>query len=161
MSSAHVEHKEQAMNPQPMIVTPEDHSSSLKVVGEEITVLASGAETGSYEIFLQAGPESVGPPPHSHPWDEAFYVLEGTVEFGIAESVQTAGPGTLVQLPAGTVHWFRLGAGGARMLSITSNEAAAAMFADIDRTIAPGDPDIGELVAVITSHGVSVLPPPD
>ena len=37
-------------------------------------MLASGAQTGGYEIFLQVGPEGSGPPPHNHPWDESFYV---------------------------------------------------------------------------------------
>jgi len=30
---------------------------ALNVVGEQITVLASGDQTGSYEVFHQAGPE--------------------------------------------------------------------------------------------------------
>jgi hypothetical protein len=42
-----------------------------------------GATTGSYEIFRQAGPEGAGPPPHSHPWEEAFYVIAGQVTFGV------------------------------------------------------------------------------
>ena len=47
---------------------------ALNVVGEQISVLASGDQTGSYEVFHQGGPEGSGPPPHHHPWDEAFYV---------------------------------------------------------------------------------------
>ena len=66
--------------PVPFIVTPDRAPRPLNVVGEKITVLASGAQTGGYEIFLQVGSEGSGPPPHSHPWDESFYVLaEGEV----------------------------------------------------------------------------------
>jgi hypothetical protein len=53
--------------PAAFVVTPETAPAPLNVVGEKITVLASGAQTGSYEIFRQAGPEGSGPPPHSHP----------------------------------------------------------------------------------------------
>ena len=39
--------------------------------------------TGGYEIFLQKGSEGSGPNPHSHPWDESFYVTKGEIDFGI------------------------------------------------------------------------------
>ena len=73
------------MTAQPFVVSPQDRTRSLSVVGEHITVLASAAQTGSYEIFFQAGPEGSGPPPHNHPWDEAFYVLHGEVAFGVGD----------------------------------------------------------------------------
>jgi hypothetical protein len=46
---------------QPVVVTPEDRPRGLNVAAEQITVLADGATTGSYEIFRQAGPEGSGP----------------------------------------------------------------------------------------------------
>ena len=67
----------------PFIVTPEDYADALDLVGERITVLASGKATQGYEIFLQRGPEGSGPPPHSHLWDESFYVVGGRIDFGI------------------------------------------------------------------------------
>jgi hypothetical protein len=51
------------MSTQPVIVTPQDRPRGLHVAAEQITVLADGAATGSYEIFRQAGPEGSGPPP--------------------------------------------------------------------------------------------------
>jgi quercetin dioxygenase-like cupin family protein len=90
----------QASTRQPLVVAPQDRTKSLNVVGEQITVLASAAQTGSYEIFLQAGPEGSGPPPHNHPWDEAFYVIRGEVAFGIGDLERVAVPGTLVQFLA-------------------------------------------------------------
>lgn len=44
-------------------------------------MLASNAATQSYGITLQQGAEGTGPPPHSHDWDEAFYVLKGEIHF--------------------------------------------------------------------------------
>jgi quercetin dioxygenase-like cupin family protein len=146
--------------PDPIVVDKTSAPRPLHVVGEEITVLASGGQTGSYEIFNQAGPEGSGPPPHSHPWDEAFYVIRGEIEFGVGDKALVARPGTLVHLPAGTTHWFRFCAGGGEMVSITSREGASAMFTDFDREIAPDKPDLARLVEIGKAHGLSVPPPP-
>jgi len=143
----------------PLVVVPKHASRPLNVVGEQITVLASGAQTGSYEIFHQAGPEGSGPPPHNHPWDEAFYVTKGQVAFGIDDQEMIASPGTLVHLPAGTTHWFRFGKGGGEMVSMTSREGASHMFTDFDREISPTDPDLGKLIEVGSRHGLEVSIP--
>jgi quercetin dioxygenase-like cupin family protein len=73
----HREARRFSMTPHLLIV------ATKKVVGEEITILANGAQTGSCEFFRQAGPQGSGPPPHHHPWDEAFDVISGKVNFGI------------------------------------------------------------------------------
>jgi len=145
--------------PEPIIVEKTNASPALNVAGEQITVLVSGAQTGSYEIFHQAGPEGSGPPPHSHPWDEAFYVIRGEIAFGAGYKELVAQPGTLVHLPAGTSHWFRFGAGGGEIGSMTSREGASHMFKDIDREVAPDNPDIGKLAALGKAHGLEVAVP--
>jgi len=144
------------MAAQPFIVAPKDYGEALDIVGEHITVLASGAATDGYEIFFQKGPEGSGPPPHSHPWDESFFVLEGEIDFGIGDQSKTATPGTLVHLPAGTVHWFRFGPRGGEMISITSRSGASAMFTDMAREIAPVNPDLGKLAEVGERHGLKL-----
>lgn len=63
------------MKPQPFIVSPNDYEPALNVLGTKVTVLASNAATQGYEITLQQGDEGMGPPLHSHDWDESFYVL--------------------------------------------------------------------------------------
>ncbi len=145
--------------PKPIVVDKQHSPRPLNVVGEHITVLASGAQTGSYEIFHQAGPEGSGPPPHNHPWDEAFYVIQGEIAFGIGEKELVARPGTLVHLPAGTTHWFRFGAGGGEMISMTSREGASHMFTEFDREISPTKPDLGKLVEIGSRHGLEVPAP--
>ena len=140
----------------PFVVAPKDYAPALDIVGEHVTVLASGEATEGYEIFLQRGPEGSGPPAHSHPWDESFYVVKGQVDFGIDGESTTASPGTLVHLPAGTVHWFRFGRGGAEMVSMTSRLGASKLFTDLAREVAPIDPDMGKFVEVGTRHGLKL-----
>jgi quercetin dioxygenase-like cupin family protein len=144
------------MPAKPFVVAPADYAPTLDIVGEHCTVLASGEQTEGYEVFLQHGAERSGPPPHSHPWDESFYVVRGEIDFGIDADSKTASPGTLVHLPAGTVHWFRFGAGGGEMISITSRLGASAMFTDMAVEIAPVDPDLEKLAEVGGRHGLKL-----
>ena len=145
------------MTAKPIIVSPADYDRRLAVVGEYITVLASRDKTDGYEVFLQEGPEGSGPPPHSHGWDESFFVIEGTVEFGHGEEHLSAGPGTLVHLPAGTTHWFRFAPGGGRMLSISgAGSNAARMFTAMDAEIPEGPPDIPKVIDVARRHGLTI-----
>jgi len=133
------------------VVEPANYPRPLEVTGQRVTVLASGKKTGGYEIFLQDGVEGSGPPPHYHPWDESFYVVSGEIAFGIEDYESVARAGTLVHLPAGTVHWFRL-KNGAQMISITGREAASAMFEHIDREISPTSPDFKRLIDISAEH---------
>ena len=87
------------MPAKPFVVEPKDYAPALNIVGEHVTVLASGDATEGYEIFLQRGPEGSGPPPHSHPWDESFFVIKGQIDFGIGADSRTAAPARLSIFP--------------------------------------------------------------
>jgi quercetin dioxygenase-like cupin family protein len=150
------EKEEPGMAAKPFVVTPTDYARTLDIVGEHVTVLASGEATEGYEIFLQRGPEGSGPPPHSHPWDESFFVTKGLIDFGFGTEATTASAGTLVHLPAGTVHWFRFGKGGGEMVSMTSRLGASKMFTDFAREVEPVNPDLGKLAEVGARHGLKV-----
>jgi quercetin dioxygenase-like cupin family protein len=143
-----------------LVVSPDQAPAPLKMVGEEITVLASAEQTGSYEIFRQRGPEDSGPPPHSHPWDEAFYVVEGQVHFGVGDAQDLITEvGTLVHVPGGSTHWFRFGPGGGAMVSITSEAGASAFFTQVDAEVSPTDADLGALIGIATAHGLDIAVP--
>jgi quercetin dioxygenase-like cupin family protein len=145
------------MNTQAFFTAAADCGRPLNVVGEHISVLASGATTGSYEVFLQEGPEGSGPIPHTHPWDESFYVIRGEADFSVNRGeLRTARPGDLVHVPAGMPHWFHWNRGGGAMLSITSRLGASRLFADIDREIAPDKPDVERLIAIGLRNGLTL-----
>ena len=84
---------------QHFVLTPEQHEPALNVVGTKVTVLAANAATQSYGITLQQGEEGTGPPPHSHDWDEAFYVLRGEILFQCDGKPYACRVGTLVHVP--------------------------------------------------------------
>lgn len=139
------------------VLTPDRHARALNVVGTQVTVLASNAMTQSYGITLQRGDEGMGPPPHSHDWDEAFYVLSGEIRFLCDGETHVCLSGTLVHIPRGTVHGFQYGKGGGQMLEITGENARAAqMFAAVDQESPRDPPDIPKLLQVLEQNGVTV-----
>jgi quercetin dioxygenase-like cupin family protein len=145
------------MSVRPFVLRPDQHQPALNVAGTLVTVLASNAATQSYGITLQQGEEGTGPPPHSHDWDEAFYVLKGEINFLCDGNAHTCGAGTLVHVPRGTVHGFSYGSGGGQMLEITGDGALAAqMFTAVDNEIPPGPPDVPKLLDVLKRNGVTV-----
>jgi quercetin dioxygenase-like cupin family protein len=145
------------MSAQHFVLRPDEHEPALNVVGTQVTVLASNAATQSYGITLQQGDEGTGPPPHSHDWDEAFYVLKGAVHFVCGEKGYTCDAGTLVHVPRRTIHSFSYGSGGGQMLEITGAGALAAqMFTAVDKEIPSGPPDIPKLLDVLQRNGVTV-----
>ena len=126
-----------------------------KVLAEKITILADNGQTGSYEVYVHDAPEGAGPPPHSHPWDEAFYVTQGEVNFSCDGVDTTVTAGGFVHVPAGTVHSFRYASPTAQILGITSGAGAAKMFSAVDRECGTS-PDIEKVLGVLASHDVTV-----
>ena len=139
------------------VITPSGRPTALKVLGTEVTVLASAAQNGCYGITYQSGAQGSGPPPHCHPWDEAFFVLSGEIRFLCGDQTYVCAPGTLVDVPRNTVHAFTYGAGGGSMLELTSRESQSAeMFTEVDAEIDPVRPDLEKAVAVLERNGVTV-----
>ena len=79
------------------------------IVGDAMTVKATGQSTGGSLVLLEnlTAPGG-GPPPHVHTReDEFFYVLDGTFEIRIGDAVHPLGPGGFAYAPRGSVHSFR------------------------------------------------------
>ena len=145
------------MKAQPFVVTPDDYDPALNVLGIKVTVLASNTATRAYEITRQQGEKGMGPPPHSHGWDESFYVVAGEVEFTCADKTVVCPPGTLVHVPAGTVHSFRYLVDGCDILEFTGQGGIATqMFTAVDRENPAGPPEIPKLLQVLKQNGVTV-----
>ncbi len=147
------------MSPKPFIVTPGDRGAALNVVGTKVIVLASEADAQDQQITLQSGPEGMGPPAHSHDWDESFYVTRGQVRFVCGDETSMCTEGTFVHVPAGTVHAFSYGPGGGEMLEITGRRSkAVGLFTALNREIPPDSRDVTRVVEVLGEYGVNVRP---
>lgn len=134
------------------ILAVQDRAPAYGVLGEEIQVLASGDDTGGYELFVQKGEPGMGPPPHAHDWDESMYILGGEVEIGVGGETRLCARGALAHVPAGTPHWYRFVTDG-EILSVTSRVGASRFFAEVDQN------DAETTIAAAAGHGVTLHAP--
>lgn len=82
----------------------------LLVLTDVIKILVDHTETnGKYAIFEENVPPLGGPPPHMHPDEEIFYIVEGEFEF-ILNDIQNpfkAVGGSVVHIPSNALHTFK------------------------------------------------------
>ncbi len=130
------------------------------VLGSTATVkLASGDTDGRLAVIEHTAPPHAGPPPHSHDnEDELLYVLEGTFDFVLGDPTEwhPGGPGTIVHVPAGTIHTSRAGSRGGRLLSIYTPPGGEGFFREID-TI--DQTDIAAVMTLAQHHDMSFPTP--
>ena len=141
---------------QSIVAKPAD-GARLRVVGDVVRVLASSAQTGgAYEIFELEGPEGSGPPPHAHPWAEAYVVIHGEADVFLEGKKLDATPGSFFQVPAGTTHTYRIRTATAKFVVITSPGGASGFFEELDAETAGSCDDMAKIVAVAMKHGFTV-----
>ena len=58
-------------------------------------------------VALMRMPAGTGSEPHSHPNEQWVYVLEGTMESMVDGRHQLVKPGSLVYIPANTIHFAK------------------------------------------------------
>ena len=145
------------MDRKPLIVRPGAQPQPLSVLGTSVTVLADNEQTGGLGVTYQQGAAGTGPGPHCHPWDEAFFVTDGSVEFTVGEETDLLEAGSLVVVPGETVHAFRYGPGGGQMLEVTGpGSNAARMFGAFAREMT-GKPDVAQAAEIMSRHGATLL----
>ena len=93
----------------PGFASPAGEGERLWIVGDTMTLRATGESTGGSLVLLEnVTAPGGGPPPHLHEReDEFFYVLDGAFEIRIGDEVHALGPGGVAFVPRGTVHNFR------------------------------------------------------
>jgi quercetin dioxygenase-like cupin family protein len=109
---------------EPIFVTPNTYQEKLSFLGGYIIVLTPPGSTDGYLVTLEGGPKGFGPPFHSHPWDEAFYVINGNVKFECNGNSAEFPPGSFVQIPANTAHTFK-NTTDTMLVNITGNNSRA------------------------------------
>ncbi|MDO6695418.1 cupin domain-containing protein [Aliiglaciecola sp. 3_MG-2023] len=124
----------------------------LAVLGMRLKFLCTAEETnGRYSSMLNTVPKGLGAPPHSHPWDESFYVLQGQVELRLGDTITRMNPGDYALVPANHVHGFTgLSDEEGLLITFESPSHSHSFFQEINDRVKtmPDDlykmPDIGE-----------------
>ena len=132
-------------------------TEQLQVLGTQIDLLSQGGFSDGFSVTIQAGAEKIGPPPDSHDWDEAFYILEGRVNFQADGAPVQLGAGAYVFIPAGTIHAFSFAEGGGKMLEITGNRSRSAdLFRQLNDECATLPPEMSQVVRVFNENSVQL-----
>jgi quercetin dioxygenase-like cupin family protein len=144
---------------------------SIWVVGDRYTIKCSGNDTnGAYALMEAIVPPGAGPPPHIHSReDEAFYVLDGDLQFHAEGRSFSATSGAWVMLAKGSLHYFKnIGSKPARMLIVVTPSGLENFFLEIGReavegeseSVAPTPEEIQKLVETAPKYGIEIRIPP-
>ena len=149
-----------------------DGGRSIWLLGMLVTFKAVGEETGGeYSLYELTVPPQLGALPHIHHAEtEAFYVLEGKVEFLKGERTVSARVGEFVFIPRGVVHGFKnVGDEPARCLGIvTPGGLAEKLLTGLGEpakaeTLPPlpeGPPDVERIAQIVSKYDTEMVLPP-
>jgi quercetin dioxygenase-like cupin family protein len=149
------------MERQPLILRNGD-GEALGVMGSQVRLICPSERTArQFSLMECAAPRDVGPPPHQHPWDEAYYILEGQFRFTLDDRELLLGPGDFLYVPAGRLHGFH-GASDttARLLFFDAPAHGEGFFRDAAREVREIPQDLSRVPEIGQRHGIQFAPPP-
>lgn len=137
-------------------------------LGNRFELKASAEHTrGAYSLLEQV---CAGAPPPLHVHDheeEAFYLLEGTVDLRLGDTVTTVEAGGFCLIPRGTPHTFTsTSASPARLLVVLSPPGFERFFAEVEQRFPEADgmptPDLAgpALTEMAPRYGLRLVGPP-
>jgi mannose-6-phosphate isomerase-like protein (cupin superfamily) len=133
---------------------------ALNVLGMPLTMLCEASETGgAWSLFEEEIPFGMGPPPHRHGWDEAYYILEGEINFEVDGERVNSKKGDFNYLPRGTAHGFK-GASQlpARVLIFAAPAHGSEFFREINSEVKTIPDDLPKIPEIGRKHGIEFLP---
>ena len=140
-------------------LVPAGHGVAFSLLGMPSRKLLGSADTGGiYQLVEQQLPPGLGVPPHVHTReDEVFFVLDGEVEFVIADTTVIARAGDVVHAPRDVPHAYR-GAGDrpASIRFLVTPPQCEPMFDELSHLPLPPDPAV--LAEICARYGITLIP---
>ena len=141
-----------------MIVKPGD-GKTLNVLGMPLRFLCDATDTGgAWSLMEEEIGFGQGPAAHHHDWDEAYYVLEGALDFEIDGKTIRLQKQEFANLPRNTVHGFK-GASQSptRVLIFAAPAHSSAFFEDVNREIQKMPGDLKKMPEIGQRHGIEFI----
>ena len=141
-----------------MIVKPGD-GKTLTVLGMPLRFLCDATDTsGAWSLMEEEIGFGQGPAAHRHDWDEAYYVLEGALDFEIDGKSIRLQKHEFANLPRNTVHGFK-GASQSptRVLIFAAPAHSSAFFEDVNREIQKMPDDLKKMPDIGQRHGIEFI----
>lgn len=142
-------------------IVKKGESEALNVLGCEVRFLLEAKRTDkAFSLMEVELPLDQGPPPHDHPWDEAYYIIDGDVWFMVDGKEAVYSTGDFLYAPGGILHSFR-GAGErpARVLVLDAPATAEGFFRDAHKEIVNIPEDLAKVPEIGLRHGMRFMPP--
>jgi len=149
-----------------------DGGRSVWLMGMLVTFKAISQDTcGAYSVYVATIPPNTGAPPHIHHREtEAFYMLEGELDFIAGERTVRAASGDFLHVDKRVIHGYtNPGPAIARYVGIvTPGGLHEQLFAALgeeatSETLPPphaGPPDLAKLIELAARYDTELLPPP-
>lgn len=131
----------------------------LDILGMPLRYLCDVQETGgAWSLMEEEIPHGAGPAAHRHDWDEAYYVLDGTIDFEVDGEAASLSRGDFTYLPRGTIHGFKGGSTQpARVLIFACPAHASDFFKEVDREVKTFPDDLDRLPEIGARHGIEFV----
>ena len=136
--------------------------NALNVLGMPLRILCDAEVTkGHWSLMEEEIPVGLGPPPHRHDWDEAYYVIEGALDFEIDGKPVRVESGDFTYIPRNTVHAFKgASPSSARVLIFAVPAHSSAFFEDLNREVRTVPDDLAKVPGIGQRHGIEFMPAP-
>ena len=145
----------------PAITVKAGERAPLNILGMPLTMLCEAKESGgAWSLFEEQVPLGLGPPPHRYDWDEAYYILDGEVDFEIDGNLVRSGPGDFNYLPRNTIHGFKgASEAPARVLIFAAPAHGSEFFHELNEEVRALPEDASKIPEIGERHGVHFMPP--
>ena len=143
------------------VVVKRGEGETLQVLGTDLRFLCGPDQTNrAWSLMEVVVPANSGAPPHQHPWDEAYYILDGSIRFVVDGKTETLERGDFVLVPAGTMHAFE-GASSqpARTLIFDAPAHAESFFRELHREVKELPRDLGKVADIARRHQIQLASP--
>lgn len=144
----------------PVTIVRSGDRPAMQVLGMPLRMLCEARETGgAWSLFEEEVPHGMGPPAHRHDWDEAYYILDGEVDFEIDGAVVKSRAGDFNYLPRNTVHGFKgASATPARVLIFAAPAHGSEFFEELSSEVRTLPEDAAKIPAIGERHGIHFMP---
>ena len=143
----------------PVTMVRAGQRAPLNILGMPLTMLCEARETGgAWSLFEEEVPLGMGPPPHRHDWDEAYYILDGAVDFMIDGEPVRSSRGDFNYLPRGTVHGFKgASESTARVLIFAAPAHGSEFFHELNDEVRRVPEDLPKIPEIGQRHGIEFI----
>lgn len=133
---------------------------AFRIAGDRFLRKGSASE-GFSVIEYEGAPGVPGPPRHLHrEFEEAWYILEGEVEFTAGSAVSIVRPGAYVHVPRGVPHTFRVtSTAPARWIGIFSPGRYVRLLEELGPLLPDrGPPDMAAIERLFARYDTALVP---